>query len=59
MTTHTKTYDINDFCEAQNISRSMFYKLIKQDKAPRLMKVGRKTLITSEAAEEWQQQMEI
>lgn len=58
MTTPTKTHDVNSFCESFGISRSMFYKLQRQNKGPRLMKIGRRTLITSEAAAEWQAQME-
>jgi hypothetical protein len=49
---------IPQFCEAHNISRTHFYRLLKQGKAPRLMKVGRRTLIGCEAAAEWRRCME-
>jgi hypothetical protein len=37
----------------------MFYKLGKESKAPRLMKVGTRTLISEEAAADWRRQMEV
>ena len=36
----------------------MFYKLLKAGKAPRIMKIGRRTLITYEAIQEWREAME-
>ncbi len=52
------TQTVNDFCAANNISRSMFYKLLREGNAPRIMKVGRKTLISADSAEAWRQAME-
>ena len=49
---------VDEFCKANSISASMFYKLAKAGKGPRIMKVGRRTLISSEAANEWRKQME-
>lgn len=54
----TRAQSIDDFCKAYGISRSFFYKLKDQNKAPKTMKVGQKVLISSEAAQEWQQSME-
>lgn len=52
-------YTVEEFCfEHGALSRPFFYKLIKDGKGPRLMKVGRRTLITAEAAAEWRKQME-
>ena len=51
-------YDIDAFCEAHRISRSFFYKLIQAGKAPRLMRVGARVLISREAACKWRRQME-
>lgn len=58
MNAHTKAQDVNTFCETYGISRSMFYKLQRQGKGPRLLKIGKRTLVTIEAAEQWQQDME-
>lgn len=49
---------VEAFCKAHDISRSFFYKLASEGKAPRTMKVGRRTLISSEAAREWRASME-
>lgn len=51
-------FDINGFCETHKISRSFLYKLIAEGHGPRLMKLGRRTLISAEAAAEWRAQME-
>lgn len=51
-------FSIDEFCSAHRISRAMFYKLLDQGKAPRLMKVGTRSLISEEAAAEWRRQME-
>lgn len=53
------TATIPQFCDAHNISRTHLYELIKQGKGPRLMKVGRRTLISTEAAADWRQAMEV
>ena len=52
------TYTVTQFCRTHHISRSMFYKLLQQGQGPRLMAVGRRRLISNEAAADWRQQME-
>jgi predicted DNA-binding transcriptional regulator AlpA len=54
-----RAFTLNGFCEAHGISRAMFYKLLKAGQAPRLAKVGSKTLITNEAAAEWLRAREV
>jgi predicted DNA-binding transcriptional regulator AlpA len=50
---------VDEFCEAHGgISVPFFYKLIKQGKAPRIMKIGARTLISQEAAADWRRAME-
>jgi predicted DNA-binding transcriptional regulator AlpA len=51
-------YSIPGFCADHHLSKAFLYKLIKEGKGPRLMKIGRRTLISSEAAAEWRAQME-
>jgi hypothetical protein len=52
-------YTVPEFCEAHGgISKVFFYQLLKEGKGPRLMKVGRRTLVTAEAAAEWRRLME-
>lgn len=50
-------YSINEFCERHRISRSHFYDLPDDDK-PRLMRVGKRVLISREAAAAWRMRME-
>lgn len=49
---------IPEFCHRHRISRYCFYDLLKRGKAPRSMKVGRRRIISKEAAAEWRRQME-
>lgn len=51
-------FSIEAFCKAHHISRATYYNLAKEGRGPRLMKVGRKPLISAEAAAEWRRRME-
>ena len=52
-------FTVAEFCEAHGrISRTLFYSLIKNGKGPRLMKIGRRTLVSQEAAADWRREME-
>lgn len=51
-------FTIPGFCAEHHISKAFLYKLIKDGKAPRLFKVGRRTLISAEAASDWRALME-
>lgn len=55
---NSDVFDILTFCESNKISRALFYQLQKTGKGPRIMKVGRRTLITPEAAADWRKKME-
>lgn len=46
------------FCEANGISHTLFYELLKKGKGPRIIKAGRKTLIGYEAEIDWRATME-
>lgn len=52
------TQTIAQFCTDTNISRTFFYELNKKGQGPRLMRVGRRCLISAEAAADWRKQME-
>jgi len=56
--TTLQSQSIADFCKANGISQSFFYKLMKQGKAPKTMQVGKRRLISAEAAQEWRKSME-
>jgi predicted DNA-binding transcriptional regulator AlpA len=49
---------VNGFCREHGISRAHFYNLLKRGDGPAIMKVGRRTLISAEAAAEWRRRME-
>lgn len=57
-TAMNSTYTVPQFCDGHNVSRTHFYALLKDGKGPRLMKVGRRTLISAEAAVAWRKRME-
>jgi hypothetical protein len=58
VTIQKQSFSIGEFCKLNDISRSLFYVLRVKGKAPRVMKVGRRTLISVEAAAEWRKNME-
>lgn len=60
MTSNTQrdAYSIDSFCEAHSISRASYYRLKAEGKAPREIHIGRKPIITREAAEDWRRSME-
>jgi hypothetical protein len=51
-------YDVVTFCAAHHIAKSYFYELLRTGRGPRIMKVGRRTIISGEAAAEWRSLME-
>ena len=51
-------YGVMDFCKAHDISKSAYYQLRREGNGPREFKVGRRTLISVEAAAEWRRKME-
>ncbi len=54
----TATYSVADFCREHGISRGLFYRLLREGRGPRVIKAGRRTLISREAAEDWRRRME-
>ena len=50
---------VSQFCEDHNISRAHFYNLFREGQAPKTFKVGRRRLISDEAAAEWRKQQEM
>lgn len=58
METERQAYSIENFCKTHDLSRSAFYDLQKVGKAPAIMRVGRRVLISAEAAREWREKMQ-
>jgi hypothetical protein len=57
MSAETEAFTIQQFCQAHGISRALFYILKRQNRGPSLMRVGRRVLISVEAAREWRERM--
>jgi predicted DNA-binding transcriptional regulator AlpA len=53
-----QAWTIEEFCQSHGISRATFYNLMKRGTAPRIMKVGTRTLVSVDAAAEWRERME-
>lgn len=47
------------FCRAHDISRATFYNLFARGLGPAVMKVGRRTLISTDAAQAWRERMTV
>ena len=56
--TQIRPFDVDSFCDFHRMSRRLLYQLWSEGRGPRVMKVGRRTLISAEAAAEWRKQME-
>ena len=54
-----QAFTVAQFCAVHgNMSRTLFYELLKQGRGPITFKLGRKTLISSHAAADWVNRME-
>lgn len=51
-------YSVQEFCAAHRISPDFFFKLRRVGKAPKMMKVGTRSLISVEAAAQWRRDRE-
>jgi hypothetical protein len=51
-------YFIEEFCAAYRLSPSMYFKLKTEGKGPTEMQVGRRRMISFEAAEQWRRERE-
>ena len=49
---------VAEFCAGWGISKPMYYRLRREGRGPRIVRVGRRTLITPEANAEWGREME-
>lgn len=54
-----KAYSVDEFCKGHGLGRATFYQLLKdRERAPRIIKLGTRTLISAESAAEWRARME-
>jgi len=58
MNQESTVLSIQDFCKQHQISRNHLYTLWAHGEGPVVMRVGRRRLITVEAAAEWRKRME-
>jgi hypothetical protein len=49
---------IPEFCLRNSISTALFFKLAREGRGPRVMRAGRRTLVTKEAAAAWRRTLE-
>ena len=49
---------VREFCLTYGISRALFYVLLREGTAPRVMRVRGRLLISADAAKDWQRQAE-
>lgn len=52
-----RCYSVREFCEIHRISVSLFYDLSIKDR-PKVFRVGKRVLISPEAAHEWRCRLE-
>jgi len=52
-----KASTIAEFCEAHRFSVAYFYELLKAGKAPRIIKLGSRRIISEEDAADWRRRM--
>ncbi len=53
-----EAYSIQQFCDVHGFSRGLFFKMMKDGRGPKVVKLGRRTIITKESAAEWRSRLE-
>jgi predicted DNA-binding transcriptional regulator AlpA len=53
ISTELLAYSVSGFCKAVGISQRTFYGLRERGEAPPMARIGRRTVIRREAAEQW------
>jgi hypothetical protein len=51
-------FSIPEFCRRNGFGPGLYFKIARDGRGPRVMRVGRRTLISREAAEEWRRARE-
>jgi hypothetical protein len=51
-------FSIPEFCRRNGFGPGLYFKIARDGRGPRVMRVGRRTLISREAAEEWRRERE-
>lgn len=58
LTAQVGAFSVDEFCHAHRISRALFYKMLAARCGPAIIKAGKRTLISAEAASAWRRRME-
>jgi predicted DNA-binding transcriptional regulator AlpA len=53
-----EAYSVQGWCKRRGICVATFYNRLKHGEMPKIIKIGRRTIITAEADEAWRMQME-
>lgn len=56
--TSRECFTVEEFCSAHRVSRASFYNLVQRGLGPKTLRVGRRVLVSREAAEAWRRLME-
>jgi predicted DNA-binding transcriptional regulator AlpA len=48
-----KAYSVEEFCASHGFTKPTFYEILKKGEGPRIMRVGRRVLISVEDAAAW------
>jgi excisionase family DNA binding protein len=57
-TMNDQSLTINQFCEAENLSRTTLYKLWREGRGPRWFLIGTSRRISAEARQRWRRERE-
>lgn len=52
-------YTIAEFCQAFRVSRGHFYNLVRRGEGPRLLRVGKRVLVSADSVAEWVRRSEV
>jgi predicted DNA-binding transcriptional regulator AlpA len=55
---NTEDYSVQSWCKRRGICVATFYNRLKHGEMPKIIKIGRRTIITAEADQEWRHRME-
>lgn len=53
-----KLYTISEFCEINRITKPFFHKMKKNGSSPKIIRLGKKVLISGKSIIEWREKME-
>jgi len=53
-----RSYSVAEFCVSYGMSRATFYRLLQSGQGPAVYHIGKRTMISAAAADEWRRRME-